>query len=143
MPSSQALVPVTNSDLENIQKRIEAFHKLKNECMDDLESCMDEIESQCGEDGEKLVQFPTDFEEMAMEAAEEQRQNAEDEILDEDGNPMWKNFVRTDYLEQEMPENSKLKAIMGKPEEKEKHQKIQKEWAKIKALDRELATTTK
>jgi hypothetical protein len=34
---------------------------------------------------------------------------------------MWKQFVRTDYMDGPMPKNSKLKAIMGNPEEKAKH----------------------
>ena len=56
---------------------------------------------------------------------------------------MWQKFVRTDYMDQAVPEHSKLKAIMGNPEEKKKHQKVQREWAKIKALDQQLSETNR
>ena len=54
---------------------------------------------------------------------------------------MWQQFVRTDYMEIDVPENPKLKAIMGK--DKEHYQKIQKEWKKIQANDMKLREKTK
>jgi len=133
---SKALVPVepqtsaeTLDRMNSIKAQIEAFHKLKNECLEDLEDGLDEMESQLDEEGERVLQLPEDSEERTNEAVELIQQNTEDEILDEEGNPMWQQFVRTDYMQIDVPENPKLKAIMGK--DKEQYQKIQKEWKKI------------
>jgi hypothetical protein len=38
-----------------IEQQIAEFHKLKNECVEDMEDFMDEIENKRGEDGSKLI----------------------------------------------------------------------------------------
>lgn len=48
----------------NIAKQIEAFHKLKAEIEGDLEDFMDEIESKEGENGHKLINLPSNFDEI-------------------------------------------------------------------------------
>jgi hypothetical protein len=59
--------------LSRIQRQIEDFHRLKDECLGDLESCMDELESQVGDDGELVVRLPEDFEAQVIDAVDEQR----------------------------------------------------------------------
>lgn len=135
-----------------IEQQIAEFHKLKNECVEDMEDFMDEIENKRGEDGSKLIQIPEDFDEVVSLHNEEmtlaQEANFEedsiDDPLDEDGNPMWQKFVRVDYYQQNSePTNPKLKAIMADPKQKKEYQKIQRELQKIRSLDQELASTTK
>ena len=75
-----------------IEKQIEAFHKVKAEAMGELEDCMDELESVCDEEGSKLLPLPADFDERVEVQVDQIRMNQEDEvedILDENGKPLW------------------------------------------------------
>ncbi len=77
---------------------------------------------------------------MAVE--EERTKQEEEEYLDEEGNPFWQKFFKPNYFDDtEVPDNRKLRAIMGSSEQKEEYQKLNAEIMKIKMLDKEIAVT--
>ncbi len=73
--------------MSNIAKQIEQFHKLKAEVEDELDLCMEEINRA------DFIQLPDNFEEMAEMQAEQIKQAQEadeiEDVLDENGQPMW------------------------------------------------------
>ena len=89
VPSTRA-VAIPDSNNSALLKQIEDFHKLKNEIEDDLQSCLDEIESAHNDEGEWIVNLPDNFDEVVEMAVEEERnKQEEEEYYDEDGNPFW------------------------------------------------------
>ena len=77
-------IPSGSSVNPDLLKKLEDFHKLKNEIEDDLQSCFDEIESAHNDEGEWIVNLPQNFDEVVEMAVEEERnKQEEEEYLDE------------------------------------------------------------
>ena len=68
------------SVINDIEKRIAEFHKMKESALADCESAFEELQSVRGEDGEKLLELPENFLEEATFKAEEVRQQEENYI---------------------------------------------------------------
>lgn len=139
---------------ERIKRQLEEFHRFKNMALEDCEEFLDDIESRCDDEGNKLVQIPEDFDDIVDIAVDEQSQAQQDgeEILDEDGKPFWMKYFKADYLGESDPTYQKLLAKQGinaepveetKGENLEIKKKLLEEWSKIKSLDSQIVNTNK
>lgn len=170
MSKNGAIRPVQNEpeNIESIEARIarqlEEFHKFKNQALMECSEFLDDVESRCDEDGNKLVTIPDDFDDIVDIAIDEQSQaNQNREYMEGEGEgeddgesqPFWTRYFKADYLGDTDPAYKNLLAKEGinaeddeaieetKVDKLEIQKKLQEEFMKIKSLDTKIVNSNK
>lgn len=114
---------------------------------------MDDIESHCDEEGNKLINIPEDFDDIVDIAVEEQQLLNEEGRDEDEGKPFWMRYFKADYLGESDPTYQKILEKEGvttaeeenknKVENQEIQKKLIEEYSKIRDLDMDLIDSNK